>query len=102
MSSFHLLDADLGALQNRPEFTALWKRTGEVKLPAILEYIADLLDSGHKMLIFAHHQSIMDALRDQMVALKTPYIRIDGHTPTIPDNNYVIHFNQIVSLELLY
>jgi SWI/SNF-related matrix-associated actin-dependent regulator 1 of chromatin subfamily A len=72
----------LGALQNRPEFTALWKRTAEVKLPAILEYIADLLDSGHKMLIFAHHQSIMDALQDHMVTLKTSYMRIDGHTPT--------------------
>lgn len=69
--------------QKKAEYMALWKRTAEVKMPAMLEYIGDLLEAGHKMLIFAHHQSILDAIEDYVMAKGARPIRIDGRTPTL-------------------
>lgn len=60
---------------------ALWKRSAEIKLPAALEYIDDLLEAGHKMLIFAHHLSIIDAIEAHMLANHVRSMRIDGKTP---------------------
>lgn len=61
---------------------ALWRRTAQIKLPAIQEYISDLLDSGHKMLVFAHHRFVLDALQAYLHSSKCAHIRIDGQTAT--------------------
>lgn len=74
-------DEALEGLQRKAEYMALWRRTAEIKLPAIIEYVDDLLEAGHKMLIFAHHQSILDALEGHLIHQGTRSIRIDGRTP---------------------
>lgn len=82
-SSLQSVDADALALlqgKSREDFMHLWRRTAQIKLPAIQEYVSDLLDSGHKMLVFAHHQFVLDALQDHLHAGKCAHIRIDGQT----------------------
>lgn len=73
-------DEALEEFQKKTEYMALWKRSAEIKMPAILEYIDDLLESGHKMLVFAHHQSILDTLEAHLLVSKTRAIRICGKT----------------------
>lgn len=74
-------DEALENFQRKSEYMALWTRTAEIKLPAMLEYIDDLLEAGHKMLIFAHHQSVLDAIEGHIVTKGIRSIRIDGKTP---------------------
>ncbi len=70
----------LGSLQGLPAFGALWRKTSEIKIGAMCAYIDDLLEADHKMLIFAHHQFVMDALEEHLIKRKTRLIRIDGRT----------------------
>lgn len=74
-------DEELEELSRKAEYMALWRRTAEIKLPAITEYLDDLLDAGHKMLLFAHHQSILDALEEHIKGRGVRAVRIDGRTP---------------------
>lgn len=85
LSELRLTPQDIGdealeEFQRKAEYMALWKRTAEIKLPSTLEYVDDLLESGHKMLVFAHHQSILDALEGHCLVSKVRTIRIDGRT----------------------
>lgn len=75
-------DESLEEFQKKSEYMALWKRTAEIKLPAMIEYMDDLLDAGHKMLLFGHHQSILDAFEAHLLAKAYRFIRIDGKTLT--------------------
>jgi SWI/SNF-related matrix-associated actin-dependent regulator 1 of chromatin subfamily A len=74
-------DEALEAFQKKAEYMALWKRTAEIKLPAMIEYVDDLLEAGRKILIFAHHQSVLDAFEGHLVLKKVKFMRIDGKTP---------------------
>ena len=68
MNSDDLSDpAVLESMQKKAEFMALWKRTAEIKLDAMIEYVEDLLDANHKMLIFAHHTSILDGFASNFI-----------------------------------
>ncbi|KFD54109.1 hypothetical protein M513_05128 [Trichuris suis] len=55
-----------------------YRETAEVKLPAVIEYVADLVDAGKKFIVFAHHQVIMDALSSLFASKKVHAVRIDG------------------------
>lgn len=68
-------------------FGKLWgeclQHTGIAKVPMVLEYLNDLLEGGSKVLLFAHHIKVLDALEQELVRLKVGLIRIDGSvTPT--------------------
>ena len=79
--------------QRKGELMALWRRTGECKLPSMWAYIEDLLDDcsssqgedddqqGRKLLIFAHHQGMLDSLQENLNKHGIRHIRIDGKTP---------------------
>lgn len=71
---------DLGGLEARNELMDLWRKTGEAKAPAMLEYIEDLLEADHKVLVFAHHKSILDHFEDAFLRARRKHIRIDGTT----------------------
>lgn len=72
LSSIDLNDpeslAALESMQKKAEFMALWKRTAEIKLEAMIEYVEDLLDADHKMLIFAHHTSVLDGFASHFIS----------------------------------
>lgn len=61
----------------------LWQLTGDAKLPQVQEYMNELIEQEIKFLVFAHHQSVLNALETfvrQHPALPG-YMRIDGSTP---------------------
>lgn len=71
---------DLSRMETRNELMDLWRKTGEAKAAAMLEYIEDLLEAGHKCLVFAHHKHVLDRFEDALMRAKRRYIRIDGTT----------------------
>jgi SWI/SNF-related matrix-associated actin-dependent regulator 1 of chromatin subfamily A len=63
----------------------LYKSLGQSKLPAIGQYIKDILeteDPTTKYLIFGHHKSVLDGICETLKSKNVEYIRIDGRTPT--------------------
>ena len=63
--------------------TKLWQLTGDAKLPQVQDYMHELIEMEIKFLVFAHHQSVLNALEAFVRAHpKLPgYMRIDGSTP---------------------
>lgn len=67
--------------QQREALLLFFHRTAEVKIPCVIEYILDLLESGReKFLVFAHHKVVLDAITEALERKKVPHIRIDGAT----------------------
>jgi hypothetical protein len=64
------------------EFGKLWseclQQTGISKVPMILDYLNDLLEGGSKVLLFAHHIKVLDAIEQDLFRQKIGHIRIDG------------------------
>ena len=50
--------------------------TATAKIPAVKQYMMDQLEAGHKFLLFAHHQEILNALED--AASKVLFISLLG------------------------
>ena len=48
------------------------------KAPQVIEHVQQLVDEGHKLLVFAHHETMIDALEQAFPACS---LRIDGKTP---------------------
>lgn len=60
---------------------ALRRAVGEAKAGALADFIADELEgSGEKIVVFAWHRSVLDALEERLRAFGVA--RIDGSTPT--------------------
>ena len=59
----------------------LYEATGQAKLEAAMGVVNDLLDSGSKLLLFAHHGGVMDGFACALTRKKAKFIRIDGKTP---------------------
>jgi len=60
----------------------MFRDTGISKVPAVNDYINDLLEAGvSKFLVFAHHQAVMEAIERNLINHKVDHIRIDGKTP---------------------
>uniref|UniRef100_A0A7S3R7U2 Uncharacterized protein n=3 Tax=Dunaliella tertiolecta TaxID=3047 RepID=A0A7S3R7U2_DUNTE len=59
--------------------TAYWRATGPAKMKGGVAFLNDMLDRGDvKVLVFAHHQAVLDAYEDAMHKAKVGYVRIDG------------------------
>eukprot|EP00747_Dinoflagellata_sp_TGD_P023844 gnl/TRDRNA2_/TRDRNA2_130120_c0_seq2.p1 gnl/TRDRNA2_/TRDRNA2_130120_c0~~gnl/TRDRNA2_/TRDRNA2_130120_c0_seq2.p1 ORF type:complete len:678 (+),score=124.59 gnl/TRDRNA2_/TRDRNA2_130120_c0_seq2:46-2034(+) len=75
----------------------VFSKLAKAKLPAVKEYLQEVLERGdEKMIIFAHHKVMIDEI-DQLVSkhLKKDgltHIRIDGGTPTTHRQRYVQQF----------
>jgi SNF2 family DNA or RNA helicase len=50
--------------------TALCKLAARAKMPAVRAWVEDFLESGQKLVVFAHHREIVDALATQFGADK--------------------------------
>uniref|UniRef100_A0A2K6T0M1 SWI/SNF-related matrix-associated actin-dependent regulator of chromatin subfamily A-like protein 1 n=1 Tax=Saimiri boliviensis boliviensis TaxID=39432 RepID=A0A2K6T0M1_SAIBB len=49
--------------QQKEALILFFNRTAEAKIPSVIEYIMDLLESGkEKFLVFAHHKVVLDAV----------------------------------------
>ncbi|GAM22936.1 hypothetical protein SAMD00019534_061110 [Acytostelium subglobosum LB1] len=71
-------------------FMKLFRDTGLGKLAGVSTYLTDVLEDFHgKVLIFAHHQPVMDGLEKLLKKLKVSMFRIDGQTPAHTRAEYV-------------
>ncbi|XP_027422897.1 SWI/SNF-related matrix-associated actin-dependent regulator of chromatin subfamily A-like protein 1 isoform X3 [Bos indicus x Bos taurus] len=67
--------------QQKEALILFFNRTAEAKIPSIIEYILDLLESGReKFLVFAHHKVVLDAITKELERKRVQHIRIDGST----------------------
>ncbi|XP_077978746.1 SWI/SNF-related matrix-associated actin-dependent regulator of chromatin subfamily A-like protein 1 [Glandiceps talaboti] len=84
--------AAMNKKEQRGALLQYFSETGAAKIPAVSGYIADLLDSGHKFLVFAHHQIMLDALSEYLNSKGYGYIRIDGSTSSDKRKQYCDKF----------
>lgn len=68
--------------EKRSAVLGYFNDTCSVKAAAVREYIIDLVEGGHKMIVFAHHQEMLDVICQSLIKKKVEYIRIDGKTPS--------------------
>ncbi|XP_033283881.1 SWI/SNF-related matrix-associated actin-dependent regulator of chromatin subfamily A-like protein 1 isoform X3 [Orcinus orca] len=67
--------------QQKEALILFFNRTAEAKIPSVIEYILDLLESGReKFLVFAHHKVVLDAVTNELERKRVKHIRIDGST----------------------
>ncbi|XP_036277353.1 SWI/SNF-related matrix-associated actin-dependent regulator of chromatin subfamily A-like protein 1 isoform X1 [Pipistrellus kuhlii] len=79
--------------QQREALILFFHRTAEAKIPCVIEYILDLLESGReKFLVFAHHKVVLDAITEELERKKVSHIRIDGATSSADRDQLCQHF----------
>ena len=81
-------------LEKHKYLTEMYKATGKAKLSAVIEYIDDMIESGTKFLLFAHHREVLDQLELTIRKKKVDYIRIDGSTDPAERQNCANHFRE--------
>ena len=55
---------EVEALVASPKLMELWGVTAQAKLPAMKDYVQDILDRGEKFLLFAHHKEVITAFQE--------------------------------------
>ncbi|KAL4442762.1 hypothetical protein ABPG77_006756 [Micractinium sp. CCAP 211/92] len=88
-----LIDAQTAALSARRLAGELYRQTGPAKVAAAAEHVRALLDAGQKVLVFAHHTEVLDALQQRALA-GTPFLRIDGQVSNDKRKALVDRFQQ--------
>lgn len=74
---------NLEGLENNASYMQLWSESSKLKIPYMIEYLEDVIKySNSKILLFAHHQFVLDAVQNYFITEKLQFIRIDGHTPS--------------------
>lgn len=64
----------------RSAVIAYFQETCKAKFRAVCQYVSDLIESGKKFLVFAHHQMMLDEVEKECQNAGAGYIRIDGST----------------------
>lgn len=77
-------------LKNRPENET---PAPSAKLVALLEMIAEIVDSGHKILVFSQFVEMLSLIRVELEKQKYDYEYIDGQTPAKERLERVNRFN---------
>lgn len=62
------------------ELAKLRMSTAMAKVPAVVERVSELKKEGKKVILFAHHLSVLDALEEGLKANKVSLVRVDGGT----------------------
>lgn len=62
------------------ELAKLRMSTAMAKVPAVIEHVHELKKEGKKVILFAHHISVMDALEEGLKAKGMTLVRVDGGT----------------------
>ena len=60
------------------ELSKLRMSTAMAKVPAVLEQMETLKREGKKVILFAHHIQVIDALREGLEKARISYVRVDG------------------------
>lgn len=86
------MDCNLKGMEKRGALLSYFQETSKVKAKAVVEYVLDLLESGKKFLVFAHHQNMLNDVQQALEANKYDFIRIDGSTNPEKRQQNVHHF----------
>jgi SWI/SNF-related matrix-associated actin-dependent regulator 1 of chromatin subfamily A len=79
---------------NFSEIAEMRTKLGELKAPRAVEYITELLESGHeKIVVFAHHKSVINIL--ELGLDKYGVLTLTGETPMNVRQNLVDNFQEI-------
>jgi SWI/SNF-related matrix-associated actin-dependent regulator 1 of chromatin subfamily A len=74
------------------------RATGRAKIPAVVEFLTDIMEEGAKMLVFAHHLEVLDAMEAAVKGFcaggTCAYMRIDGSTDQSKRAQMVNDFQQ--------
>lgn len=73
-------EENLKGMEKRGALLAYFQETSKVKVAAVCEYVNDLLETGKKFLVFAHHQNMLNEIEAVITKNKYDFIRIDGST----------------------
>ncbi|CAN0928138.1 SWI/SNF-related matrix-associated actin-dependent regulator of chromatin subfamily A-like protein 1 [Linum grandiflorum] len=72
----------------------IYTDSAEAKVPAVLDYLATVVEAGCKFLVFAHHRQMIDSVHDFLLKKKVGCIRIDGGTPSSDRQALVTDFQE--------
>jgi len=103
-----------GALHGNGVIMEVYKKTADIKIKAVQEYVGQLIETGEKFLIFAHHIALLDAIEHacnrgggssggangKNSKKKANYIRIDGSTPAQHRGSMVESFQNDPSIQV--
>ena len=83
-------------LESKQLTNQLYFETCSVKKKPVQAYLTSLLKEGRKFLVFAHHESMLDACQAtcRQTDPPVPHIRIDGSTPTADRAKLVDQFQE--------
>ena len=76
--------------------TSLYRDTCKAKLDSVRSYVETFIEcTEDKIIIFAHHHAMLDAIQLQVEALGVRHIRIDGSVPPGTRFQYVDEFQTV-------
>ncbi|XP_026445467.1 SWI/SNF-related matrix-associated actin-dependent regulator of chromatin subfamily A-like protein 1 [Papaver somniferum] len=73
-------DVDKLKFSEKNLINKIYNDSAEAKIPAVKDYLETVIEAGCKFLIFAHHQSMIEAIHEYLLKKKVRCIRIDGGT----------------------
>lgn len=79
-SQFFITTPSTAVLSEDEALMLAFARAAELKKEKVLEHVGSLLERNIKMIVFAHHQVMLDALQEFCDSRACPCIRIDGST----------------------
>lgn len=88
------------AEQEKDGFGSAYRNTGEAKVNSVIEFIETLNENGAKFLVFAHHQSVMNAIESYLQRKRVGYIRIDGKVTPHLRHEHVTSFQTDVNVRV--
>ncbi|CAN1279726.1 DNA annealing helicase and endonuclease ZRANB3 [Linum perenne] len=77
----------------------IYTDSAEAKVPAVLDYLATVVEAGCKFLVFAHHKQMIDSVHEYLLKKKVGCIRIDGGTPSADRQALVTDFQENDSIK---
>jgi SWI/SNF-related matrix-associated actin-dependent regulator 1 of chromatin subfamily A len=101
-----ILSGKAGALSGNGVIMEVYKKTAELKVKAVQDYVSTLMEGGGKFLIFAHHLVLLDGIEhacnkaSKSAHRKQNYIRIDGSTPSQQRAKMVESFQNDESIQV--
>ena len=67
---------------------------GMAKVEIANSYIKQVTESDNKLVVFAHHQDVLNKLEENVKNAKIKYVRADGSTPTEDRQKYIDRFQE--------
>ena len=67
---------------------------GMAKVEIANSYIKQVIENDNKLVVFAHHQDVLNKLEENIKKAKINYVRADGSTPTEDRQKYIDKFQE--------